>query len=225
MKKVFYLISFISLLSCGGIEYVRFETSQPETVHESKLFSKKVQGDYISCSDQNDKLTITNNLILNTQILNLNAHRNDIEFDSLTTINRNDDNELKMYFIKLGYEIEIKGDTIYAFYSETDTIFQVSEEQVLKKFKGSYFLNYKLEDNFWEVVRLNFTKDTLLLGQIFPNDTLLHYDFVSKTEEFANDDSSAPKSIEYLMKPHKKKEFKELLKSNSFLDYECYYKQ
>lgn len=106
--------------------------------------------------------------------------------------------------------------------TDIDTIFQISENGVLKKFKGSSFLNFKKDESFWNVRQLNLIKDTLLIGQISPSDTLLRFDFASKTEDF--DESDSTTTTEYLINPSKR-EFKKLMKSNSFDKCECYYKK
>ena len=222
MKDTLYILLVVCLTSCGDYEYVRFETAQPDGVNESKSFNRKVKGEYINCSNPDDILIVTNNLILNSRTLKFKTHRNDLEFDSTITINRNDDNGLRELFIREGYEIEINGDTINAIQTDIDTVFRISKNQVLKKFKGSYFLNFKRDENFWDVNRLSLTKDTLLVGQISPSDTLLHFDFVSKIKEF--DDSDSTTTIEYSINPSRK-EFKKLMKPNSFEECECYCKR
>jgi hypothetical protein len=223
MKNTLYILLIICLASCSGdYEYVRFETSQPDGVIESKSFNRKVKGEYINCTNPDDKLIVTNNLILNSRTLRFKTHRNDLELDSTITVNRNNNDELSELFISEGYKIQINGDTINAFLTDIDTVFRISENQVLKKFKGSYFLNFKRGEHYWDVSRLNLTKDTLLVGQISPSDTLLRFDFVSKTEEF--DDSDSTTTTEYSINPSRK-EFKKLMKPNSFEECECYYKK
>ena len=223
MKSTLYLLLTICLASCSeDYEYVRFETAQPEGVKESKSFNRKVRGEYIGCSNPEDKLIISDKLILNSRTFKFKSHRNDLDFDSTITVDRNNNEELSNLFTSEGYEIEIFGDTINASQTNIDTIFRISENQVLKKFKGNCFLNFKRDENFWDVSRLNLTKDTLLIGQISPSDTLLRFDFVSKTEEF--DDSDSTTTTEYSINPSKK-EFKKLMKPNSFEECECYFKK
>ena len=222
MKKTLYILLLIFFVSCGDYEYVRFETAQPNGVKESESFSRKVKGEYINCTNSDDKLIISDKLILNSRTFKFKSHRNDLEFDSTITVNRNIDDELRKLFISEGYEIEINGDTINASQIDIDTVFQISENQVLKKFKGSYFLNFKNDESFWNVSRLNLNKDTLLIGQISPSDTLLRFDFVVKNEEFNDSDSTT--TTEYSINPSKR-EFKKLMKPNSFGECECYYKK
>jgi hypothetical protein len=211
MKKTLYILLMIFLMSCGDYEYVRFEKPQPDGVKRSVSFNKKVKGEYVNCSNSDDKLIISVKLILNSRTIKLKSHRNDLELDSTIFVNRNNDNELKKLF-----------DTINASQTYIDTIFQISENQILKKFKGSYFLNFKENENFWNVSRLDINKDILLIGQITPSDTLLRFDFVVKNEEFNKSDSTT--TTEYSINPSKK-EFKKLMKSNSFKESECYFKK
>jgi len=223
MKKALYLLLIILISSCGGdYEYVRFETAQPDGVKESKSFNRKMTGEYIHCSNSDDKLIISDDLIINLRTFKLKSHKNDLEFDSSISINRNNDNELTKLFKAEGYEIEIIGDTINAYQENIDTIFMISENQILRKFKESYFLNYKLDEKFWMVSRLNLKKDTLLIGQISPSDTLLRFNFVVMNKEFNETDSTT--TTEYSMSPSKK-EFKKLMTPNSFDYCECYYKK
>jgi len=223
MKNALYIFLIICLVSCGGnYEYVRFETAQPEGVKESKSFNKKVNGEYTNCSNSDDKLIISNELILNSRTFKFKSHRADLDFDSTITIDRSIDEELIKLFTNEGYKIEISGDTINASQTTVDTVFWISENQVLKKFKGSYFLNFKRDENSWDVSRLNLTKDTLLIGQISPSDTLLRFDFVEKTEDFDASDSTT--TTVYSINPSKR-QFKNLMKLNSFDECECYYKK
>jgi len=209
------------LVSCGDYEYVRFESAQPSGVKASQSFNKKMKGAYRNCSNSDDQIIISDRLILNLRKFKFKSHRNDLEFDSSITVNKNKDAELISLLTSKGYDIEIYGDTIKGSITNTDTIFQISDNQVLKKFKGNYFLNYRAGEKFWKVNSLNRNKDTLFIGQISPSDSLLHYDFVVKHEEF--DDSTQKTTTDYALNPSKK-EFKELMKSNSFDVWECYCK-
>lgn len=221
MKHTIYIIAVFLSFGCGDYEYVRFETAQPDGLKASESFNRKVKGEYINCSNPSDKLYIYDKEVIRSRIFSFKSHRNDLEFDSTVTINRNLDYELTKLFNNEGFEIKIISDTVHATKTETDTIFEISGNQILKKFKGSYFLNYKNYENFWSVKRLDINKDTLLIGQIYPSDSLLQFDFVVKSEKI--DETDSTKTIEYAMNPSKK-DFKKLMKPNSFDNCECYYK-
>ena len=224
MKTTLCTLLMIHLLGCGGksYEYVRFETTQPEGVKESGSFNKKLKGEYISCSNPDDRIIISDKMILNFEKFNFKAHRNELEFDSTVSVNINNNDELKKFLKDEGFETEISGDTINLFHTNTDTIFLISESQVLKTFKGSYFLNFKRDENFWDVMRMDTHKDSLFMGQIVPSDTLLQFDFAMKREEFNGTDSTT--TTRYSMKPSRK-EFKKLMKPNYFDRVKCYCKK
>ncbi len=223
MKNLIYiLLSSILLISCGDSVIVRFKTPQPVGVKPADTFNRKVRGTYIHCSDKGDKLMISHTSILNQRVFEFRTHRNDLEIDSTVSVNRYNNQDLEGYFNNNGFSIEFHGDTLKAFASYVDTIFQVSEEQVLKKFKGSYFLNTKVGESKWEVNRLDINKKQLVIGEITPSDTLLRFDFVEKNEE--KNELNKIKKTEYSITPTKK-EFKRLIKSNTFNQSKCYRKK
>ncbi|MFT5916360.1 MAG: hypothetical protein ACI81T_002868, partial [Bacteroidia bacterium] len=85
--------------------------------------------------------------------------------------------------------------------------------------RANYYLNSKKDTNYWTVRQLRLKKDTLLIGQITPSDTLLRFDFVSRKIDSTT--SEVRKSIEYLVNSSRKN-FKSLLKESSFEEAECY---
>ena len=223
MKRIAQILVLALFTSCSGdSKYVRFETTQPDGVKESKSFNRKVKGEYVNCSDSGDILIISNNLILNARTFKLKSHRKDLKLDSVNTIDRNVNDELTKLYKSEGYDIDIIGDTISTSRLDIDTVFHISESEVLKKFKGSYFLNFKEDESFWNVGRLSLNKDTLRFGLVAPSDTLLRFDFVVKKVEF--DESDSTTTTEYTINPSKK-EFKQLIKPNSFEVSACYCKK
>lgn len=222
MKPSLYILFLTLLVSCGDQLYVRFEKAQPEGVKSLESFSRKVKGNFINCSNPLDLITISDNLIVNSRTFKFKSHRADLDLDSTINIDSNNDKELIKLFTSEGYQIEIIGDTISASLTSLDTIFIISENQVLKKFKGSYFLSSKWDENSWNVSQISFLKDTLLMGQISPSDTLLRFDFIAKTEDYNTTDSTT--STQYSINPSKR-QFKKLIKLNLFEECRCYYKK
>ena len=221
MRKLLIILGTILIVTtgCGDTEYVRFEESQPINVNPKKAFKKNIQATYTNCNDTNDQLVISNKHILNLQIFKLKTHRNDIEFDSTVVIDVQNNTHLIEVLEQEGWSITIIGDTIFGSAQHSDTLFQLSNKNVLKRLKGSYFLNYKLGESNWRVKRMNLENDSLFIGEITPSDTLLKYEFITKTEEIDKVDST--KTIKYIARPSKR-EFKKLLKPNSFKETKCY---
>jgi hypothetical protein len=217
------LVILISAFGCGGdIKYVRFESPQPENVNSKKTFQKKIRSTYTNCYNPNEQLIITGKHVVTKQIWKLKAHRNDLDIDSSNVVvDIHNDTQIIEALEKEGLSVLIKDDTIYSSILLIDTLFYISEKNVLRKLKGSYFLNTKIEGSFWKVRRMELKKDSLFIGTITPSDTLLQFDFISKSEEIQEEDSV--RIIEYLIKPSKR-QFKKLLKPNSFEKTKCYYK-
>jgi len=214
------ILALILLVSCSGdYEYIRFESPQPEGVKPLKTFSKKLKGTYVNCTNSGDIITIFSTYIVNTQEFRMHTHRNDLQFDTIVTINVQNNDELTELLEHDGFSIQIVGDTIDLTKLTTDTVFQITDDMVAKKMSGSYFLNIKEGENHWSVTRMELTRDSLILGQITPSDTLLRFTFVSKQEELNESDSST--TTEYTISPTKR-EFKQLIKPNSFKRAECY---
>jgi hypothetical protein len=60
----------------------------------------------------------------------------------------------------------VTGDSIIVHHQGIDTLFAVSSQGVLKKFKGYFFLNRQLASSYWEVYRLSLEKNMLIIGHI-----------------------------------------------------------
>ncbi len=223
MKRILQIILTIIFFSgCdGNYDYVRFETAQPQGKKELNRFDNNIQGIYASCDNSNKVLIISDDLILKRYHWFFKIHRNDLDLDSTITIDLTDDDALIKLFEKENYTIKIEGDTLSGMTQDIDTIFQISDTQILKKIKGSYFLNYQEDENYWRVNRLDLRKDSLFMGYITPTDTLLQFDFVTKNQEI-NQDSST--TTEYVINPTKK-EFKQMVKKDAFNSTTCYYRK
>ena len=67
-------------------------------------------------------------------------------------------------------KILLKGDTVIQHANWIDTLFNISADNILKKFKGYYFLNDRYSDNSWEVKKLSLQKGTLTVGSVSEKD-------------------------------------------------------
>jgi hypothetical protein len=220
LKISCFLILTSFLWSCGDQEHVLFETPQPEGVKEASSFNWRYKGEYIHCTNNADKLIIGEDYMTIEHLQTMKSHRDDL--DENITADRNNDKEILAYFEKKGFDVYIEADTIYANALMRDTVFRIAPKQVLKKFNHSYFLNENRGENAWTVKRVDLQKDTLLIGEIYPSDSLLTYDFAEKNEEINDEDSST--TVDYALRPNKK-EFKSLLEAEEFKTCDCYYKK
>jgi hypothetical protein len=221
MKNIFqFILIFILLASCGQVDevYVRFDSSQPSSKKPLSDFNKKIVGEYENLQNPRETLVITENQILKKRIWKFSQNRHELELDSNAKLDINDDSQLTDFFENNNYTISIYGDSLVLETTFVDTVFSISESEVLKKTKGSYFLNFQKGENKWEVMKLELKQDSIFVGAISPADTLLQFDFVVKTETIEIDSST---TTEYLVNP-KNREFKRLLKQNTFENTKCY---
>lgn len=215
MKVLVVCLLFIFLTSCDDTE-VWFETSQPEGKRELSTFPKRLQGKYKSCFQTKVLMIEEDKMKLFTR-LQLRSHIDDLKIDPSENINKKDTNQLKRRLEEEGWTIFINNDTIYGEVTMTQTLFKISDKNVLKKFRGGYFLNEKQMENSWQVSRLELKKDSLFIGKITPSDSLLSFDFISKMEH------DSLRSSNYLVKSNKK-ELNKLLKTDHFSRTECFCK-
>lgn len=68
--------------------------------------------------------------------------------------------------------IKMIGDSLYYLVNYTDTIFWLSDENVLKKDKGYYFMNIKIDENSWTVSKLKLKKGILTIARISTKEEL-----------------------------------------------------
>ncbi len=68
--------------------------------------------------------------------------------------------------------VVIKGDTVFQHYDGIDTLFNISKNNILKKYKGYYFLNIWHRDNSWEVRKLSLQNGVLQIGNISEKEDL-----------------------------------------------------
>ena len=138
MKVLVVCLLFIFLTSCDDTE-VWFETSQPEGKRELSTFPKRLQGKYKSCFQTKVLMIEEDKMKLFTR-LQLRSHIDDLKIDPSENINKKDTNQLKRRLEEEGWTIFINNDTIYGEVTMTQTLFKISDKNVLKKFRGGYFL-------------------------------------------------------------------------------------
>ncbi len=218
MKTIAFYLGILSLVfvSCEESNWVKFESPQPLNVKEIKSFGKEVQGVYTKFSNPNKSLIIHPEYITTELHLKMRSARLGIVLDSNTKVDINNDSALIAYFEKKDIHIKLDGDTIVYNYRLLDTLFYISEENILKKYKRNYFLNYKFDTTYWRVKKTKVRGDTLSFGEIFPTDSLLHYDYASIDTAAHQKTAKA-----YILSPSKS-EFKKLLRSKAFSTTEKY---
>jgi hypothetical protein len=213
MKKTICTIVVIStILSCKS-DTVKFEQPQPESEKALSSFNLNIQGVYINLENPSDELFIESKIIRSQNVLSFSCLKSDLEIDSTENVDITNDQEIIDYLTSEGGNATIRNDSIFYKLVIVDTLFHISDDQILKRFARNYFLNYWLSDNYWKVQKIEMIHDTLLIGEITPSDTLLFYDFAKKQDRIINEDSVVVH--DYILNPNKK-DMRMMLRSKSF---------
>lgn len=211
LKQTLYLLTLLltmTLTSC--VPDLNFEEPQPAGYKDKNKFNNKYQGTYL-CIGDSSILTIDKDKII--QEWHIVAKLTKAQIDTTEGI------ELKdgiLYSDDSVEPLSVKfiGDTAVLTYDFDKTIFQLSDDQVLRNFKGLYFLNYKESNNFWTVKTLTLDKEGILtFNRIYGGEEEIRKIKEMTTVEEITDKEG--KVVNYKVRPTKK-ELKKILKSNLF---------
>lgn len=139
---------------------VTFDQPQPTNQKELSTFPKRIQGNYLS-QDRLSILTISDLSAIRTYDFGIKARKDNLKNSYELT----GDTLIEIATGKKQMAI-IAGDTIFANNYGTDTLFYISETDVLKRFKGYYFLNTLYDKNEWTLQRLSLSNGILTLSEI-----------------------------------------------------------
>ncbi len=214
MKNTILKLKFLSLIFCVlqscKEPLVQFEVAQPENVKEEKQFPGKLIGNYHSAL--NTEVVIGSHFIISK--IQVNDTLPMAELDKNETIVKD-----TLYHKITGekYKVVVVSDSLFSNYIYADTIFDMRKSDVLKKYKGYYFLNTPIrKTDFWQVQKLNLSNGVLTLNGIATENEINLLETIAATKQ----DSTQP----FAVKPTKK-QFKEFIKKNGFSEGETYLKQ
>lgn len=209
MKKQYnVLLTFVALFFFACQPPVTFDRPQPADVKSINSFSGRIQGQYLSNADHSI-LLITANSLIRIYDYNTKIHVSQLDSsqqligDSLFDLNTN-----------IGSPVVIEGDSIVQHIYERDTFFAIDEFNVLKKFKGYYFLNTITKNETWEVEKLEISRGTLKLSSIDKAEDLAQLKAITETSQ---------DTIPYIFAPSKR-EFKTFVRNEGFRNSESFRK-
>src|SRR6185295_5481031 len=189
-----FLIGFLFFQCCSPP--VQFGEPQPAGEKDLEAFPEKLQGQFLNEADSST-LTIGKEMMVQHYHSQLVKSRKNLDslfqlINDSTLINRDTHEQSRVTLV---------GDTIRGYIEVNDTLFHISEKNVLRKFKGYYFLNIAYMES-WEVKMLDLHKDRVTIGTIPSKEGM---DKLKKISEAAVD--SANGNIQLT-----KDEFKEFIK-------------
>jgi hypothetical protein len=168
-------IAAITFYSCEPA--ATFDKPQPDNVKSLTSFPDRLQGNYLA-ADEASVVTVSDKLITRRYDFDYKGHKDSLNSSYKivgdTLINVTDGTKEK---------ILLKGDTIIQHANWIDTLFNISADNVLRKFKGYYLLNNHYNDNAWEVKKLSLKKGILTLGSISDQDDIRKLKEITETTE------------------------------------------
>lgn len=211
MKKHISLFLFLLSLSCKE-SMVKFSEAQPENSKDLTSFPGKLIGSYYNLENDAD-LEISKYSIVQKMIAKDTFNIKDLsEFEILKNDTIIDTETFEKFAVKrISDSLFTVTDYIYS-----DTIFNISRENVLRKTKGYYFLNSKDKENNWSVKKVLLKNGQLNINPISTNQEIELLEKITGTKK----DTVKP----FVLKPTKK-QFKEFVKRNGFTEGEVYLKK
>jgi hypothetical protein len=159
---IIYFIFFATLISCrkSDAPIAGFEEPQPIDISNLSKIPNRLFGKYLNIKDSS-LLVINENVI--KRVINFSGKIHIKELDSVNVLSGNAVINLKT---KERIQVRRIGDSLLFHQNYTDTIFRLSKMNVLKKYKGYYFLNILFDEKNWETKKVKLSKGKLTISTI-----------------------------------------------------------
>jgi hypothetical protein len=206
-KKVYFFLNLASIVLFACQAPVTFKEPQPKDVASLGGFPQRMQGKYLS-SEDNTLLRVTSNSMIRIYDFDQKLHLSQLDSnlqiigDTLFDLRTN-----------TGQVISVEGDSLTMHIHEQDTLFKIDDLNVLKKFKGYYFMNIYVPTDTWKVQELEFSQGRLILSSINPKKDLAQLKVLTESTQ-----DTAP----YIFSPTRK-QFKQFVRNEGFRDREVFW--
>jgi len=165
MKRLFLLLILIlAIASC--VPVVTFNQPQPEGVDSLTVIPRKLFGQYLA-KNGGGLLNIDRNFMILHYDYDVKQPKDSIDWTNLTPEEKS--------------KYRVVGDSVIEHITDVDTLFRFSEDNVLKKFKGYYFLNSIYGKHSWMVHKLKLEKGLLTIGSISTKEELKTLDKINES--------------------------------------------
>jgi hypothetical protein len=191
-----YLIYTILIFCIGCGPYIWFKVPQPEGFSNLESFPDDIQGEFISLTDTS---TIRIEFDEIVQEYRENLIMTKTEFREETGDSISTDTSFK-FADKWDVKVMSIGDSVYVYSRKDEQLFKISDENILREYKGYYFLNYK-DSTYWKVKILKLNNDTLEFDYILTDDDIVNILRVTKVESVKDTIEDITK---YYLKPSKR---------------------
>ncbi|MDY0103197.1 MAG: hypothetical protein RBS07_09655 [Lentimicrobium sp.] len=208
MKPRDFISTFTLMLCLFSCEPpATFTEPQPTGSVDLSKIPNKLQGEYLSLSDSSV-------LLINESVIQRN-----IDYEVKTHLNQLGDNEqlLDDTLFNLTthdkHPVKISGDSLVVSFHFIDTLFHISKQNVLRKFKGVYFLNLLYDKKSWEVRKMQLSKGELTVSNIKGQDD------IKRLKEVAESIKDTVPPYEFTIT---RKQFRKFIKKEGFSQHETF---
>ncbi|MEZ4934025.1 MAG: hypothetical protein R2788_18110 [Saprospiraceae bacterium] len=168
MLRIIALLLFTSLIIRCGEPPVVFEESQPKDLAPKAFFEPIYRGVF-QCESDSSLVHVTAKTIYKEKAYKFKASLAEIDSMEVAELV---DSQLWVKGFEEPIPIMIEGDSASGEIMLRDTLFNISENHILKHFRGHHILNKKLAANKWEVLILSidYDLDLRLSEAVMPED-------------------------------------------------------
>jgi hypothetical protein len=205
IKILSMIIILTGLVACEPP--VTFTEPQPVSTDNLSEFPRRLKGVYLSLSDSST-LSISDNLIQRTYDFDYKVHPNQLD----STARLSGDTLINLE-TKEKVLIKQDGDSLTIHFHNVDTLFLMDYDNVVRKFKGNYFLNTRYNKTSWSVEKMNLSKGQLTISSISTKDDIENLKEMTETAQDTVINSNFTAT---------KKEFKKFVKNDGFSDSEAF---
>lgn len=202
---VFLTGLFITLLGCGrgrlSEEVVTFQEPQPIETENLRDFPNRLRGRYLEITDSSI-LVIGEKLI--QRIYDFDQKLAFSELDSNSKISGDTLIDLRN---NKRIAIKVVGDSVITHIHFVDTVFEMNYDNVVRKYKGHYFLNKRVDKAAWNVRMLDFSKGELMISAITQKESIDNLKEITESKQ----DTVIPYRISA-----SRKQFKDFVDNNGF---------
>ncbi len=198
----------VGLIACGPS--VTFDEPQPAGSENLSKFPRRLQGQYLSLEDFS-VLEIGEKLIQRIYDYDYIVHVNELDStqvlfgDTLINLNTNERTQIRR-----------EGDSLIVHIHSVDTVFQLDYDNVVRKYRGYYFLNTRYGKANWEVKKVQLSKGQLTIGSITTKPDIENLKEITETAQ-----DTVPRYT-YTVTT---KQFKKFVKSGGFQNSEVFVRQ
>ncbi len=189
------LFAALILLAATCDPKVKFENPQPKGKKNLDALPADVQGKYLELADSSI-LTIDSKMIVKEvlKIARLTKQQLWAEIDTVFEIDT-----IVPVAGNMTVEFDFYGDSVQLTTLDVDTLFNLPDGDILRKYKDIFFLNTPLKNELWKVQIMGIKGDSLMLTSLVP---LAEIDSISPlTRIITIRDTTEDKVEEYRLNP------------------------